>query len=312
MFRLLFSRLLMSIPVVLIVMVVVFLLVRLTGDPASLLAGDLASPAVLAEIRARLGLDQPLVVQFFVWIGELLRGDLGQSVLSNRPVAEEIGRRIEPTLILTLSSIVLTVLIAVPIGAIAAWKHEQMTDRILMMLSVIGFSVPTFVIGYVLIMIGALWLDLLPVQGYVSPFDDFWRGLYHLVLPTLTLSVFFMSLIARVTRASVLEVMGEDFIRTARAKGLPERRVLWKHAFRNASVPVVTVIGLGIGMLISGVVVTESVFNIPGVGRLTIDAILSRDFPVVQGVIIFFSLTYVAINLLIDIAYVLIDPRIRY
>jgi len=312
MFRLLFSRLLMSIPVVLIVMVVVFLLVRLTGDPASLLAGDLASPAVLAEIRARLGLDQPLVVQFFVWIGELLRGDLGQSVLSSRPVAEEIGRRIEPTLILTLSSIVLTVLIAVPIGAIAAWKHEQMTDRILMMLSVIGFSVPTFVIGYVLIMIGALWLDLLPVQGYVSPLDDFWNGLYHLILPTLTLSVFFMSLIARVTRASVLEVMGEDFIRTARAKGLPERRVLWKHAFRNASVPVVTVIGLGIGMLISGVVVTESVFNIPGVGRLTIDAILSRDFPVVQGVIIFFALTYVAINLLIDIAYVLIDPRIRY
>lgn len=312
MLRLVFSRVMMSIPVVLIVMATVFLLVRLTGDPADLLAGDMASPEVLAQIRADLGLDQPLPTQFMIWVGELARGDMGRSILSNRPVATEIGMRLEPTLVLTFSSLVLTVLVAVPMGAIAAWKRETLVDRVLMTLSVLGFSVPTFVIGYILILFASIWLEILPVQGYLSPFGDFWRGIMHLILPTLTLSVFFMSLIARVTRSAVLEVVSEDYIRTARAKGVPEMEILRRHAFRNAAVPVVTVIGLGLGMLISGVVVTESVFNIPGVGRLTIDAILARDYPVVQGVIIFFSLTYVAINLLIDIAYVIIDPRIRY
>ncbi|MEN2991442.1 ABC transporter permease [Tistrella sp. BH-R2-4] len=312
MLRLIAIRLAMSVPVVLVVVTLVFLLVRLTGDPATVLAGDMASPEVIAAITAQLGLDKPLLHQYGIWILELLRGDFGVSIASNQSVIGEIAGRLEPTLVLAVSSILLTVVVAVPMGVIAARRHNSWTDRLLMLFSVAGFSIPSFVLGYLFIICFALWLDVLPVQGYVSPFDDPVGALRHLALPTLTLSVFFMSLIARVARASILEILGEDFVRTARAKGVPERVILWKHALRNAAVPIVTVIGIGIGMLISGVVVTESVFNLPGVGRLTIDAILARDYPVVQGVIIFFSLAYVSINLLIDIAYIVIDPRIRY
>lgn len=313
MLRLIALRVAMAVPVMLVVATIVFLLLRLSpGDPALVLAGDNAGPEAVARIRAEMGLDRPLLVQYFGWLGEIARGRFGISILSKVPVLALIRDRLEPTLVLALSAIVITVVLAVPLGAIAAWRHNSWIDRGVMMLSVVGFSVPAFVIGYLLILFLSVKADLFPVQGYVSPFADPLAALRHLALPSLTLALVFMALIARVTRSSVLEVLGEDFVRTARAKGNVERRVLWRHALPNAAVPIITVIGLGIALLISGVVVTESVFNLPGVGRLTIDAILARDYPVVQGLMLFFALIYVGVNLLIDIAYVIVDPRIRY
>ncbi|MCZ0733449.1 ABC transporter permease [Phreatobacter sp. AB_2022a] len=313
MLRLIALRIAMAVPVMLVVATIVFLLLRLSpGDPALVIAGETAGPEALARIRTDMGLDRPLAVQYLAWLGEIARGHLGMSILSKIPVLSLIFDRLEPTLVLAASAILITVLVAVPLGAIAAWRHNSWIDRAVMMLSVVGFSVPAFVIGYILILLLAVKADIFPVQGYVSPFEDPLAALRHLALPSLTLALVFMALIARVTRSSLLEVLGEDFVRTARAKGNIERRVLWRHALPNAAVPIITVIGLGIALLISGVVVTESVFNIPGVGRLTIDAILARDYPVVQGLMLFFALIYVGVNLLIDIAYVIVDPRIRY
>lgn len=313
MLRLIALRVAMAVPVMLVVATIVFLLLRLSpGDPAMVLAGDNATPEALARIRAEMGLDRPLLVQYLGWLAEITQGKFGTSILSKVPVLALIHDRLEPTLVLALTAIVITVVVAVPLGAISAYRHNSWVDRAIMMLSVVGFSVPAFVIGYLLILFLAVKADLFPVQGYVSPFTDPLAALRHLALPSLTLALVFMALIARVTRSSVLEVLGEDFIRTARAKGNVESRVLWRHALPNAAVPVITVIGLGIALLISGVVVTESVFNLPGVGRLTIDAILARDYPVVQGLMLFFALIYVGVNLLIDIAYVIVDPRIRY
>lgn len=303
----------MAVPVMLVVATIVFLLLRLSpGDPALIIAGETAGPEALSRIRAEMGLDRPLFVQYLAWLGEIARGHLGMSVLSKIPVLSLIFDRLEPTLVLAISAILITVLVAVPLGAIAAWRHNSWVDRAVMMLSVVGFSIPAFVIGYILILLLSVKADIFPVQGYVSPFDDPIASLRHLALPSLTLALVFMALISRVTRSSLLEVLGEDFVRTARAKGNVERRVLWRHALPNAAVPIITVIGLGIALLISGVVVTESVFNLPGVGRLTIDAILARDYPVVQGLMLFFALIYIGVNLLIDIAYVIVDPRIRY
>ncbi|CAN7673226.1 ABC transporter permease [Bosea sp. LjRoot237] len=313
MLRLIALRIAMAVPVMLVVATIVFLLLRLSpGDPALIIAGETAGPEALARIRSEMGLDRPLTVQYFAWLTAIARGDLGLSVLSKIPVLNLIIDRLEPTLVLALSAILITVVVAVPLGAIAAWRHNSWIDRAVMMLSVVGFSVPAFVIGYILILFLSVKADIFPVQGYVSPFEDPLAALRHLVLPSLTLALVFMALISRVTRSSLLEVLGEDFVRTARAKGNVERRVLWRHALPNAAVPIITVIGLGIALLISGVVVTESVFNLPGVGRLTIDAILARDYPVVQGLMLFFALIYVGVNLLIDIAYVIVDPRIRY
>lgn len=313
MLRLIAMRVASAAPVMLVVATIVFLLLRLSpGDPAVVLAGDSATPEAIAQIRQDLGLDRPLPVQYLTWLGELARGQLGMSILSKIPVLDLILDRLEPTLVLALSAIVLTILVAVPLGAIAAWRHNSWIDRAVMTMSVLGFSVPAFVIGYILILVFAVWTDVLPVQGYVSPFEDPVAALRHLTLPSLTLALVFMALISRVTRSSILEILGEDFIRTARAKGNIERRILWKHALPNAAIPIITVIGLGMALLIGGVVVTESVFNLPGIGRLTIDAILARDYPVVQGLILFFALVYVVVNLLIDIAYVIVDPRIRY
>jgi peptide/nickel transport system permease protein len=309
----LLRRVLAAIPVMGVVALVVFLLLRLTpGDPAAILAGDNATPAQLERIRASLGLNEPLYVQFFTWIGKLLHGDLGVSLISNVPVMKMIGQRIEPSISIALATIILSVLIAVPLGVIAAWKQGTWIDRFVMGLSVLGFSVPVFVIGYVLIQVFALDLRWLPVQGFKSITGGFWPFLERLVLPTLALSFIYVALIARMTRASMLDVLGEDYVRTARAKGIGEIAVLFRHALRNAAVPVITVIGTGFALLISGVVVTESVFNIPGIGRLTVDAVLARDYPVIQAMILLTSLLYVTINLLIDVAYTLLDPRIRY
>ncbi|RVU14150.1 ABC transporter permease [Methylobacterium oryzihabitans] len=307
------GRLAATLPVMGVVAVIVFALLRLApGDPAAILAGDAASPEQIVAIRARLGLDEPMIRQFAGWIWRLLHGDLGTSIISNQPVLRLIGDRIEPTLALATTTILFAVAVAVPLGVIAAWRHGTWIDRGVMAFSVIGFSVPVFVLGYLWIFGAAMQLRLLPVQGYVSITQGFGPFIERLVLPTLTLSVIYIALIARTTRASVLEVLGEDYIRTARAKGLAEPRVLTRHALRNAAVPVISVIGLGITLLISGVVVTESVFNLPGLGRLTVDAVLARDYPVIQGVILLFSGLYVLINLGIDLAYLIFDPRIRY
>jgi peptide/nickel transport system permease protein len=311
--RFIANRLLATIPVMGIVATIVFLLLRLApGDPAAILAGDAASPEQIAAIRARLGLDEPMLVQFGEWIWRLLRGDLGTSIISNQPVTRLISDRIEPTLALATTTIVFAVLVAVPLGVVSAWKQGTWIDRAVMALSVLGFSVPIFVLGYLWIFGLSMQLRWFPVQGYVGPGEGILPFLSRLVLPTLTLSVIYIALIARITRASLLEVLGEDYVRTARAKGVGERTVLTHHALRNAAVPIISVIGIGIALLISGVVITESVFNLPGLGRLTVDAVLARDYPVIQGVILLFSGVYVLINLGVDLAYTIFDPRIRF
>jgi peptide/nickel transport system permease protein len=306
-------RILATIPVMGVVAVVVFLLLRITpGDPAAIIAGDAATPAELDAIREKLGLNEPLHVQFIVWISRLVQGDLGMSIISNVPVLDMIQQRMEPTISLAVSTLIFAVLVAVPLGVVAAWRQGTWVDRAVMSLSVIGFSVPVFVLGYVWILVFAMNLQVLPVQGFRSLDEGLWPFLERLILPTLTLSLVYIALIARITRTSVLEVLGEDYIRTARAKGLKESTVLFGHALRNAAVPIITVIGVGIALLISGVVVTESVFNLPGLGRLTVDAVLARDYPVIQGVILLSSALYLLVNLGIDIVYTFLDPRIRY
>lgn len=309
----LLRRLVATIPVMLLVAVFIFMLLRLTpGDPAAIIAGDYANDAQIAEIREKLGLDKPLVAQFFVWIGNMLQGDFGQSFFYKKQVAELIASRLEPTMSLSLLTILLTVSIAVPLGTLAAYRQGSWLDRGIMGFSVMGFSLPVFVIGYALIYIFSIKLGWLPVQGYQRVADGFGGWLIRLILPSVALSVVFVAFIARMTRTSVLEVLGEDYVRTARAKGQTESRVLMRHALRNAAVPIVTVIGLSFAILIGGVVVTESVFTIPGLGLLTVEAVLARDFPTIQAVILLFSFIYVLINLAIDVSYTLLDPRIRY
>ena len=308
-----FRRLLGTIPVMLVVAVFIFLMLRLTpSDPAAVIAGDNATTEQVAQIRTQLGLDRPMVEQFFIWSGKVLRGDLGESFFFKKTVASLIGERIEPTLSLALFTMVLAVLIAVPLGVLAAHRQGSWIDRIVMGFSVLGFSMPSFVVAYLLIYLFAVWLDWLPVQGYQRIAEGIGGWLRGLVLPSLTLSVIFVALIARMTRTSVIEVLSEDYIRTARAKGQTERKVLFRHALRNAAVPIVTVIGLGVALLIGGVIVTESVFTIPGLGRLTVDAVLARDYPTIQAVVLLFSVVYVMINLAVDMIYTVLDPRIRY
>ena len=313
MFSYVLRRLAATIPVMVIVAVLVFLMLRLTpSDPAAIIAGDNANAEQVAEIRKRLGLDQPILTQFVIWSSKTLQGDLGESFFFKKQVAELILDRLEPTLSLAFFTILLAVLIAIPLGVLAAYRHGSWLDRIVMGFSVLGFSVPVFVIGYALIYVFAIELNWLPVQGYQRLAQGFGGWLQRLILPSVTLSVIYVALIARITRTSVLEVMNEDYIRTARAKGQTERKVLVRHALANAAVPIVTVIGLGVALLIGGVVVTESVYTIPGLGRLTVDAVLARDYPTIQAVILLFSLTYVLIDLLVDITYTFFDPRIRY
>ncbi len=306
-------RLLQTIPVMLVVAIFIFLMLRLTpSDPAAIIAGDNANAEQVAQIRSQLGLDQPMLQQFVIWISKVARGDLGESFFFKKTVAALVGERIEPTLSLAFFTIMIAVLVAVPLGVIAAYRQDTWVDRLVMGFSVLGFSLPVFVIGYLLIYVFAIWLNWLPVQGYQHISEGVLGWAERLILPSLTLSVIYIALIARMTRASVLEVLSEDYIRTARAKGQVERKVLFRHALRNAAVPIVTVIGLGIALLIGGVVVTESLFTIPGLGRLTVDAVLARDYPTIQAVILLFSFVYVMINLAVDLLYTLLDPRIRY
>jgi peptide/nickel transport system permease protein len=311
--RFLAQRLAAIIPVLLVVAVVVFLILRLTpGDPAAVIAGQNATSDDIARIREQLGLTLPIWQQFGIWLGNVLKGDFGYSFYLNKPVVELILQRVEPTVSLAVGTMFLALVFAIPLGTLAAWKMGGWLDKGLMAFSVIGFSIPVFVVGYILIYYFAVKLDWFPVQGYVRIAKGFGAWAYQLVLPCITLSTIYVSLIARVTRAAVSEALTEDHVRTARAKGLGEIAVLVKHGLRNAAVPIVTVIGIGVALLIGGVVVTETVYAIPGLGQLTVDAVLNRDFPVIQGVILFFSVAYVLVNLLVDVSYLFLDPRIRY
>ena len=307
------KRILSAIPVLFMVAVIVFLILRLApGDPAAMVAGDHATEAQLVAIREAMGLNKPIIEQLFRWLQEVLSGNLGVSLISDLPVSNMIADRFGPSLALSISTIVVAVLVAIPLGVVAAWQQGKLIDRSLMAGSVLGFSVPVFIIGYVLILIFARKLGMFPVQGYVPLSQGFGEFAKRLVLPTVALSLPYIALISRIVRTSVIEVMNEDYIRTARAKGLGEMGVLMRHALGNAAVPIITIIGVSIGMLISGVVVTESVFNIPGLGRLVLEAVLARDYTVIQSLILLFSVLYVGINLGIDLLYGLVDPRIRY
>ncbi len=313
MFAFILKRMAAALPVMAVVAAVVFAILRLTpGDPAAILAGDSATPEQLDAIRKNLGLDQPIYLQFIQWVGHMLQGDFGTSLLSGTPVMEMISQRMGPSIALCISTIIVAIVVAIPLGVLAAWRQGKVLDRMVMAASVLGFSIPVFVTGYVLILMFSLGLGWFPVQGYKPLEEGILPFLRSITLPTLALSTVYIALIARITRTSVIEVMNEDFIRTARAKGLSERAVLLGHALRNAAVPIVTIIGVGVAMLIGGVVVTESVFNLPGLGRLVVEAVLARDYPVIQGLILLFALVYVLINLLVDVSYTIFDPRIRY
>jgi peptide/nickel transport system permease protein len=313
MFAYIVRRVLATIPVMAVVALFVFSLLYIApGDPAAVIAGDQATPEDVERIRQSLGLDRPFLIRFTEWVGRILSGDLGVSIFTNLPVSLMIQQRLEPTLSLMVVTLILAVSIAVPMGVIAAARVGTFIDKFVMAFAVLGFSVPVFVVGYLLAYIFALELEWLPVQGYTPFANGFFPWIENLILPAIALGSVYIALIARITRASMLEVLQQDYIRTARAKGAGQRSILFLHALKNAAVPIVTVIGIGIALLIGGAVVTESVFAIPGLGRLTVDAILRRDYPVIQGVVLLFSFTYVLVNLLIDILYTLFDPRIRY
>src|ERR1700675_3992056 len=306
-------RILATLPVMAIVALFVFSLLYIApGDPAVVIAGEQASPEDVERIRQSLGLDRPFLVQFGSWVWHILHGHLGTSIFNNLPVTALIAQRLEPTISLMTIALVLTIVIAVPLGVIAAWKAGSWVDRTIMAFAVFAFSLPVFVVGYVLAFVFALQFEWLPVQGYTPLAEGFWPWLQNLILPAIALGSVYIALIARITRASMLEVLQQDYIRTARAKGLDQRSILFVHALKNAAVPIITVIGIGVALLIGGAVVTESVFAIPGLGRLTIDAILRRDYPVIQGIVLMFSFLYVLVNLMVDVTYTLVDPRIRY
>jgi len=306
-------RLLAALPVMTFVALFVFGLLYLApGDPAAIMAGDQATAADIARIRIALKLDDPFPIRFGNWVWSLLHGDLGLSLFTNQPVAGMIAQRLEPTYLLMLMTLVISVAMALPIGVVAAWKHNTTSDRAVMVFAVLSFSLPSFVVGYLLAFVFGLQLRWLPVQGYVPLSNGLWPAIRSLLLPAIALGSVYIGLLARITRATMLEVLAQDYVRTARAKGVEDRKVLFKHALKNCSVPIITTIGSGVALLIGGAIVTETVFAIPGLGRLTVDAILRRDYPVIQGVILLFSFTYVLVNLLVDMLYTVFDPRIRY
>jgi peptide/nickel transport system permease protein len=313
MFAYAIRRVLSTIPVMAVVALFVFSLLYIApGDPAAIIAGDQATPADIDRIRESLGLDRPFLVRFGEWVWHVLHGDLGVSIFTNLPVTHMIAQRIEPTVSLMSITLVLSLVVAIPMGVIAAWKNGTWIDRTLMVIAVLLFSVPVFVVGYVLAYAFALQLDWVPVQGYTPIASGLWPWFQNLILPSVALGGVYIALIARITRATMLEVLGQDYVRTAKAKGVDQRSILFVHALKNAAVPIVTIVGIGFASLIGGAVVTESVFAIPGLGRLVVDAILRRDYPVIQGVVLMFSFVYVLVNLLVDLLYTLFDPRIRY
>ncbi len=305
-------RFLSTLPVMAVVAVVVFMLIHLSpGDPAALIAGDLATTEDIEKLRAALGLNLPLWQQFGLWVGKLFTGDLGTSIFTQMPVTQLLGQRLEPTVSIAALTMLITLLVAVPLGTLAAYRAGSWIDRLVMLFAVLAFSVPVFLVGYLLVYSFAVQLPWFPVQGYVHFGENPFEWLRSLVLPCVNLALVYIALVTRMTRATVLEVLHEDYIRTARAKGLGVLPVLG-HALRNAAIPIATTIGAGIALLIGGVVVTETVFAIPGVGRLVIDSVQRHDYPVIQSVLLLSAGVYVLINLLIDLSYRLFDPRISY
>ncbi|MFQ0812571.1 peptide ABC transporter [Brucella anthropi] len=299
--------------VMFLVVTIVFVIVRVTpGDPAAVMLGPDASAQDIADLRARLGLDQSLVIQYFYYIGQLLKGDLGQSIFLNMPVGTALFDRAEPTFFLTVLSLLIACVIALPVGIYAAYRRGSFVDQAATMVAMLAASIPSFWLGLILIQFFAVRLNLFPVSGYGGPGSSFIDRMYHLILPAFALGLVSSALILRFTRASMLDVLGDDYIRTARAKGLIERRVIMKHALKNALIPILTVIGLTAAVLISGAVVTETVFGLPGVGNLVVSAVLRRDYPVIQGALLVIAGLYVLINFIIDMLYLFVDPRVRY
>jgi peptide/nickel transport system permease protein len=311
MFRFALTRIAMALPTLLIVAVSVFVLIRLIpGDPAQLMLGDLATPASLADLRARLGLDQSLPVQFGIWFGNVLGGDFGQSISSQQAVLPLILQRFWVSAQIVLVAVLLASCVAVPAGVIAAWKQDSPLDLGLVATATLLLSIPTFWLGLLLLLFFGLKLEWLPVVGYVSIAENPWAGILYLVMPIMTLFLHEIGVILRMARASTLEVLRLDYITHARAKGLSEGAVLWRHAFKNAFGPTWTLIGLVLGNLLGGIAVVETVFTIPGLGRLLVDAIFARDYPVIQGCMLFVAFTYVLVNLVIDLCYPVFDPRV--
>lgn len=309
----LLRRMLAVIPVMIIVATLAFVLIHLApGDPASVIAGPYAAPDDVAKLRRQLGLDEPLPMQLMHWYGRLLTGDLGDSIFLRRPVTEAVLERIEPTLLLTIWGTLIAVLLGVPAGIVSARYHNSAVDQSLMGLALLGLSIPNFLLGLLMILVFGVWLGWLPVAGYVPLEEGLWRNTRSLLMPSISLGLVQSALIARITRSSMLDVLREQYIVSGRAKGLDERTVVYKHALKNAIIPTLTVIGITFALLVGGAVVIETVFNIPGLGRLIISAVLRRDYPVIQGVVLLIAVSYTVINLLVDLAYLVIDPRIRY
>lgn len=299
--------------VMFLVVTIVFVIVRVTpGDPAAVMLGPDASAQDIADLRARLGLDQSLVIQYFYYIGQLLKGDLGQSIFLNMPVGAALLDRAEPTFFLTVLSLLIACIIALPVGVYAAYRRGSFVDQAATTVAMLAASIPSFWLGLILMQFFAVRLNLFPVSGYGGPGSSFIDRMYHLILPAIALGLVSSALILRFTRASMLDVLGDDYIRTARAKGLIERRVIMKHALKNALIPILTVVGLTAAVLIFGAVVTETVFGLPGVGNLVVSAVLRRDYPVIQGALLVIAGLYVLINFIIDMLYLFVDPRVRY
>lgn len=306
-------RIFSTVPVLIFVALFAFMVSHAApGDPAVLMAGDDATPELLAQLRRDMGLDRPLIVQFLQWGGQVLRGDLGVSLFSHQPVVGMIAERLAPSVTLMFLTMAIAVTFGIVSGVFAAWQHNRLSDHAIMLLMVALFSIPSFVMGYALTWVLGLKLQWLPVQGYTPLERGFWLSMRSLMLPALALSGAYIAVISRITRSALLENLRQDFVRTARAKGVSEGMVLFRHALKNAAIPIVTVIGSGIGVLISGSVIIENVFAIPGLGRLIVDAVLRHDYPVLQAAILFFGVLYVLVNLLIDLSYTFFDPRIRY
>jgi peptide/nickel transport system permease protein len=305
-------RVALAVPTLLIVAVIVFVMMRaIPGDPAQLMLGDLENPRALAQMRRDLGLDQPVLVQFGIWLKRLLAGDLGNSIAQQRPVLEMLWGAFGVTASLVIPAVAIASLLAIPLGMVAAWKQNTFVDVTVVTAAIVFLSIPSFWLGLIFLLVFGLKLDLLPVVGYVSPLESFREGMRYLVMPVTALALIETGVLIRMARSSTIEVLRLEYITHARAKGLRESTVALRHALKNAMAPTWTMIGLALGSLLGGAVVTETVFTLPGIGRLLVDSIFARDYPVVQGCLIFITLIYVLVNLVVDLCYPLFDPRVR-
>jgi len=311
--RFVLGRLAAVLPVLVLVTAGVFFLIHLTpGDPIDAMMAESVDPGVKAELSRQLGLDQPIHVQYVRWMGRLLHGDLGRSIRNNQPVAEDVSRRLRPSLELALLAMLIALVVAFPLGILSAARRNTPIDGAGTTFALIGICMPNFLIALLLIFLFGVTLRWLPVSGYTDPFEEPVNGLRSLAMPAVTLGLALAAVITRTLRSSLIEALSEDYVRTGRAKGLSERTILGRHALKNSLIPVVTVLGLQLGGLIGGAVITEYVFALPGVGRLVVDAVFARDYPLVQGVVLLIALGYILTNLVVDLAYGWLDPRIRY